>query len=280
MAGRAGRNANGNADGWVTRVGRTWQWVVDGPVLRVGVTTSRRESTTSTVVIAGGRALLIDPAWDPDELAGIAADLDQWGVPVAAGFATHAHHDHLLWPAGTVAGARLASPAVARICARDRGAIVRRLGPGWPADLGELVGRVRPAGAELAWPGPAAELLGHDAHAPGHTAVWLPGAGVLVAGDMLSDVEIPLLEESSAGQYAAGLQRLRPAVERARVIVPGHGHVAIGPDAARGRWAADRSYLDALVSGREPDDPRLADPAMRSAHADNLARVAADRRHR
>lgn len=257
----------------MTRVARTWQWVADGPELRVGVTTSRRELTTSTVALAGDRALLIDPAWDPDELAGLAADLHRWGVTVEAGFATHAHHDHLLWPAGLAAARRFASPQVSRIGALDRGAIVQRLGPGWPPDLAELVGRVRPATGTLDWSGPETALLGHDAHAPGHTAVWLPGSGVLVAGDMLSDVEIPLLEESSAAQYAAGLARLRPAVERARVVVPGHGHVAIGADAARRRWAADRAYLDALVAGREPDDPRLADPAMRAAHADNLGRL-------
>ena len=85
---------------------RAWQWVVDGPAVRVGVTTSRRDLTTSTVVIAGHRALLIDPAWDPDELAGIAADLRRLGVTVAAGFATHAHHDHVLWHPGLGPGPR------------------------------------------------------------------------------------------------------------------------------------------------------------------------------
>lgn len=258
----------------MTDEARRWQWVVDGPALRVGVTTSRRELTTSTVVIAGDRALLIDPAWDPDELAGIAADLGRWGGLVVTGFATHAHHDHLLWPADLTATSRFASPVVARRCAEDRDAIVCRLGPDWPADLAELVGRVRPAEGSLDWSGPETVLVGHDAHAPGHTAVWLPAAGVLVAGDMLSDVEVPLLEESTTQQYAEGLARLRPAVERARVLVPGHGHVAIGGPAARRRWAADRAYLDALLAGREPDDPRLADPAMRSAHVDNLTRVA------
>jgi hypothetical protein len=43
----------------------------------------------------------------------------------------------------------------------------------------------------------------------------------------------------------------------------------------RQRWLADRAYLDALLAGRDPDDPRLADPGMRAAHADNVARVAA-----
>lgn len=253
---------------------RTWQWVIDGTV-RVGVTTSRRDLTTSTVIIANRAGLLIDPAWDPDELAGIAADLARWEVAVAAGFATHAHHDHLLWHPGLGGGPRFASARVARICAADRDRIVARLGPAWPADLGQLAGRVRPTGERIPWAGPQARLVTHDAHAAGHAAVWLPSMDVLVAGDMLSDVEIPLLEQSSAAQYAAGLDLLRPLAERARVVVPGHGHVAIGVDAGRERWDADRAYLDALLAGRDPSDPRLADPAMRSAHADNVARVAA-----
>lgn len=248
---------------------RVWQWVVDAPTARIGVTTSRRELTTSTVVIAGRRALLIDPGWDPDELAGIAADLARLGVTVAAGFATHAHHDHVLWPGGLDAGPRYASPPVAQICARDRDDIVGRLGPDWPVELGRIVGRVQPATELLAWGGPRTRLVSHDAHAPGHNAVWLPTLGALVAGDMLSDVEIPLLEESTATQYRDGLELLRPFVERATVLIPGHGHVAVGPDAPRARWLADRAYLDALTAGRESDDPRLADPGMAAAHRHN-----------
>ena len=250
---------------------RAWQWVVDGPAVRVGVTTSRRDLTTSTVVIAGHRALLIDPAWDPDELAGIAADLRRLGVTVAAGFATHAHHDHVLWHPGLGPGPRFASPAVATVCARDRDGIVRRLGPDWPADLGDLAGRVQPVPERLPWADPDVRFITHDAHAPGHTALWLPSPGVLVAGDMLSDVELPLLEESTAAQYADGLAQLRPLVDRAAVLIPGHGHVAIGPDAARSRWIADRAYFHALLAGREPVDPRLANPGMAQAHDENRA---------
>jgi glyoxylase-like metal-dependent hydrolase (beta-lactamase superfamily II) len=255
---------------------RSWYWLGDGPApIRVGVTTSRRELTTCTVIIAAHRALLVDPGWDPDELAGIATDLARLGVSDIAGFATHAHHDHVLWHPGLGPGPRFASPSAATTCARDRDQIVRRLGPDWPADLRSLVGRVRPVRDRIGWTGPEARLITHDAHAPGHTAVWLPSPAVLVAGDMLSDVEIPLLEESTAEQYAAGLELLRPFAERAGALVPGHGHPAIGRGAVRQRWLADRAYLDALLAGRDPDDPRLADPGMRAAHADNVARVAA-----
>jgi hydroxyacylglutathione hydrolase len=46
----------------------------------------------------------------------------------------------------------------------------------------------------IPWDGPEARLIVHDGHAPGHGAVFLPGSGVLIAGDMCSDVEIPLLD--------------------------------------------------------------------------------------
>jgi hydroxyacylglutathione hydrolase len=250
-------------------VDRAWQWVVDGPSVRVGMTTSRRDLTTSTVVIARHRALLIDPAWDPDELAGIAADLRRLGVTVAAGFATHAHHDHVLWHPGLGAVPRFASATVAQVCARDRDGIVRRLGPDWPADLGDLAGRVQPVPERLPWADPDVRFITHGAHAPGHTALWLPCPGVLVAGDMLSDVELPLLEESTVAQYADGLAQLRPLVDRVAVLIPGHGHVAVGPGAVRTRWRADRAYLDALLAGHDPDDPRLAHAGMAQAHEQN-----------
>lgn len=121
---------------------RSWQWVVDDCDVRIGVTTSRRDRTTSTLVVADGHALLVDPSWDPDELAGLAADVAAAGIEVALGFATHAHHDHLLWHPALGSAPRLASPAVARQCATDRDAIVAGLGPDWPAELADLVGRV------------------------------------------------------------------------------------------------------------------------------------------
>ena len=76
----------------------------DGDVEEVLVRTSRRLSTTSTLVLAppaggadGARAaLLVDPAWEPDELVAIADEVRARGARLVAGFATHAHHDHLL----------------------------------------------------------------------------------------------------------------------------------------------------------------------------------------
>jgi glyoxylase-like metal-dependent hydrolase (beta-lactamase superfamily II) len=119
-----------------------WQWIVDDDDLKVGVTTSRRDSTTSTIVVADDAALLVDPAWDPDELDWIATDLAAAGITVAAGFATHAHHDHVLWHPGFGDGPRLASAQVAHDAAEHRALLVAALGPDWPAELGDLVGRL------------------------------------------------------------------------------------------------------------------------------------------
>ena len=252
---------------------RAWQRVVADDSLDAWVTTSRRDLTTSTLLVANGRALLVDPAWDPDELAGLAADLRVLDVTVAAGFTTHAHHDHVLWHPDLGRAPRFASRRAFEVCARDRDRLIDGLGSGWPAQLAELVGRVDAVeGDELDWPGPAVRLLTHDAHSPGHTALWVPAAHALIAGDMLSDIELPLLEESSPADYAAGLELLRPFALRASVLIPGHGHVAVGTEAAD-RWRADHDYLTALVSGADPADARRRNPGMAQAHADNLRRV-------
>lgn len=143
--------------------------------------------TTSTVVVESGRALLIDPAWMPDELDALAAALRGRGLPVAEGFATHAHHDHLLWHPLFGDVARWASARTAELAALERDALVAALGAEFPAELVELTGRV-----DAGSPTFDVELVVHDGHAPGHSAVWLPEPRVLVAGDMLSDVELPL----------------------------------------------------------------------------------------
>src|SRR5690554_2938334 len=65
----------------------------------VWVATSRNHSTTSTVIARDGRALLVDPAWEIDELISLSDAIRGLGLTITAGYHTHAHHDHLLWNA-------------------------------------------------------------------------------------------------------------------------------------------------------------------------------------
>jgi glyoxylase-like metal-dependent hydrolase (beta-lactamase superfamily II) len=251
-----------------------WNWITEAGGVRVGVVTSRREVTTSTVVVFGGQALLVDPGWDPGELAWIAADLTAAGTTVCCGFATHAHHDHVLWHPGLGDAPRWASGPAADDASANRALLVGALGPDWPAELAALVGQLTALhGDRLPWGGPEIELITHDAHARGHTALWIPATRTLIAGDMLSDVELPLLEDSSPADYDAGLAALEPFVGQALVVIPGHGRPAIGSAAAAGRWAADRRYLDGVTGGADQPDPRRSLPGMREAHEHNRSRA-------
>ncbi|ARC57835.1 Hydroxyacylglutathione hydrolase [Frondihabitans sp. 762G35] len=215
------------------------------------------------------RVLLVDPAWEVDELESLADALDERSLRPVAGFSTHAHHDHLLWHPRFGDVPRWSSAETARLAAGERAALLTMLGP-WPDDLVPLVGAVTAVDGDLIpWAGQEARLVVHDAHVPGHTAVWLPGPRILLAGDLLSDVELPLPDEPPGAleRYALGLDALAPFVARARLVVPGHG--SPGTD-ARARLDRDRRYLDAVSRGLEPDDERLADEAMRLTHAETV----------
>lgn len=236
------------------------------------VTTSRIDTTSSTIVIDDGTALLVDPAWVPSELEAIADVLDGRSLTVTAGFSTHAHHDHLLWHPRFGEPPRWASRRTAELAVSERPGLLDQMGPGWPEDVQALFAQVEAVeGDRLPEPWAQAELVVHDGHAPGHTAVWLPERGVLLAGDMLSDVELPLpFWPDDLPAYLAALDLLAPYVERATVLVPGHGHPTTEP---QGRLDADRRYLDDVLTRGDSADPRIANPDMAENHA-HLQRLA------
>ena len=228
---------------------------------------------TTTTVVAGpdGGCLVIDPAVTVSELAALASELADRGLRPRAAWATHPHWDHVLWCRELGNPPRYAAPRAVATAEDDRAAILSSAAESAPGHDLELVGRLVPLGpgaGAIPWDGPAAQVILHDAHAPGHGAVFLPATGTLVVGDMCSDIEIPLLDTLAAdpvGDYRTGLERLAavPGVQR---VIPGHGHVG---DAAefRRRLAADAGYLDALERQLPFDDPRLTLDWLRAEHA-------------
>jgi glyoxylase-like metal-dependent hydrolase (beta-lactamase superfamily II) len=226
---------------------------------------------TNSIVVHGEDGLtLIDPGIDGSELNQLADDLDRLGIPVVAGFSTHPHWDHLLWHArfgdvpryATTAGAHAAREA------RERAQkMAAESASGIPL---ELIALVTPLPAD-GGPVPGA-IIEHQAHAIGHGAVLLADRGVLLAGDMLSDVLIPLFDPrqpDQLGAYETALDRLGEAARHVDVVVPGHGAVAQGPDVAA-RLAADQAYIDALRRGEEPVDARLDADWLSGPHQSNL----------
>ncbi len=226
--------------------------------------------SNSTVVGGDGGLVLVDPGINGSELDQLADDVEQLGAPVVAGFSTHPHWDHLLWHPrfgdppryATLAGARTARQA------RERAQqMATESAAGIPL---ELIGLLTPLPAD-GGPVPG-EVLEHEAHAPGHAAVLLADRGVLLAGDMLSDVLIPLFAPRGPDQLAAyetALDRLGAVARHVDVLVPGHGAVAEGPEVAA-RLAADRAYIDALRRREEPIDARLSQDWLSAPHQSNV----------
>ena len=226
--------------------------------------------SNATVVRDDAGLVLVDPGIDGADLEQLADDVDQLGVPVVAGFSTHPHWDHLLWHSRFGDVPRYATPAAAEAAtaARERAqAMAADSATGIPLDLVALLTPLSADGGPL--PG---ELVEHDAHAVGHAALLLADRGVLLAGDMLSDVLIPMLDPRRTGQvdaYATALDRLEQATRHVEVVVPGHGAVAVGPE-VEARLAADRAYLDALRRGVDPVDARLEQDWLSGPHRSNL----------
>jgi hydroxyacylglutathione hydrolase len=245
------------------------------------VATAARYTTTSTVVVGeGGDCLLVDPALTPAELAGLAAALTGRGLRAVAAFSTHPHWDHLLWHPTLGVAPRWAT-ARAVTAARDRAGELRQEagenvpGQDWPGDLTALPD----GGTHVPWSGPPTRVVPHAGHAPGHAALVV--GGTVLAGDMLSDLEVPLLDLEAAHpveDYAAGLDHLGDALREpdVRALVPGHGH-ATDRAGALARLDADRRYLDALGSLRDVggEDARLTDPWVRGEHERQLAALRA-----
>jgi glyoxylase-like metal-dependent hydrolase (beta-lactamase superfamily II) len=255
------------------------------------------EFCQSNAVVVQGRAgvLVIDPGVYGAELACLAGDLHELGQPVAVGFSTHPHWDHLLWHDG------LGSPpryGTARCAATVRERLPdaeakARIAPMVPPDIYEqlqldLLGEISglPAGAaRVPWEGPEIRIIEHQAHAAGHAALLIEERGVLVAGDMLSDVLIPMLDLNSADpieDHLAALRLLDAVAGDVEVLIPGHGSIG-GADQVRARIDLDRAYLHAVRAGADPSDPRISSSAqdgwdwVADVHAGQVQRLAESR---
>ena len=133
-----------------------------------------------------------------------------------------------------------------------------------PLDLLGLITGLPAGTARIPWDGPQVRIVEHQAHAPGHAALLIEERGVLVAGDMLSDVLIPMLDLSDTADpiedYLAALRLLEGAADDVDVLVPGHGSIG-GADQVRARIDQDRAYVHALREAGVPGDPRVGPSA-------------------
>jgi glyoxylase-like metal-dependent hydrolase (beta-lactamase superfamily II) len=262
--------------------------IVRGPISAEGDEEPAEPATPVKVfTVAGGggqppaETFVIDSPVLSEELDALPALLEQARFPAPSGLlATHGDWDHLL--------GRLAFPEAALGVAESTAERLRS-SPGEAQrqlrtfDEELLIERSRPLalGSVQALPVPGRcevgdrelELHPTDGHTPDGMAVFVPWAGVLVAGDYLSSVELPTISAGGGiDSYLATLERLRPLVSAARQVVPGHGPV-LDSAAALTVLEEDQRYLNALSEGGE--DAQL--PASRRGafqrrlHGENVA---------
>ncbi|MGC5171405.1 MBL fold metallo-hydrolase [Microbacterium sp. DT81.1] len=258
-----------------------------------GVLVHESEFLQSNAVVVQGAdgVLLIDPGITENELAALAAEIRGLGRPVVAGFSTHPDWDHVLWHPdfgdapryGTARGASSIREVLSKADWKDR--IAEGLPPEHADEIPmELLGLITglPAQAErIPWSGPSIRIIEHRAHAPGHAALLIEDRGVLVAGDMLSDILMPFLDLEAADpieDYLDALRLFEDVANDVAVVIPGHGSVGTR-DQLRTRIELDRAYTEALRDGRDPDDPRVGPSAplywLSDVHEWQVQRLAA-----
>jgi glyoxylase-like metal-dependent hydrolase (beta-lactamase superfamily II) len=227
-----------------------------------------------------GECFAIDSPVLPDEHDALPMLLRRAGWELSGLLCTHGDWDHVL--------GRFAFPDAALGCAETTGARLRAR-PGEaqrelrefddehyverprPLSLGQVQtlpvpGRVEIGGAEL-------ELLPADGHTEDGMALRVPWADVVVCGDYLSPVEIPWLSETgNRDAYLATLERLRPWVESAAWVVPGHGAPVEGARALA-ILREDVAYLAALPDPAAPLPLARRTAQQRKLHEENLTRM-------
>lgn len=224
---------------------------------RVRVRTSKCYEMNSLLAHHHGHVLLLDPGVLPSELDDIAAATQAITTrldAVSLAF-THPHWDHVLGMPWFPGATTFAHSGFGDELLRDEADIQKSAEQGLAAHHERLphpfqafVTGLTAHGTTLVHLGPF-EVVTYDTpgHNASHLAYWLPQHGVLFAGDLLSDIEIPWLD-APPWVYRASLKSLHWLFEQedVRMLVPGHGPVASGRLAGYRRLLRDMNYLMVL----------------------------------
>ncbi|HEY5000956.1 MAG TPA: MBL fold metallo-hydrolase [Candidatus Cryosericum sp.] len=198
-----------------------------------------------------GHAALIDPALLPDEVKDIAAFCEGQQLKVETVVLTHHHWDHVLgaarfpgahvvthqsYVAQTALDLQWTRRSIRRLYEAEGVAADIPFDPPMPDQtveriIGLMVGDIR------------VQLVHTPGHARDHLSVYDPDAAYLWAGDLLSDLEIPLVSdrldayEQTLGMFAA---------MEINLLVPGHGSLTRDRAEITGRIEEDCAYLSEL----------------------------------
>ena len=264
----------------------------------IHVFTSGLFQTTSVVLEGPDSTLVVDPNYLPEEIETIAAFAASLELPVRVLY-THHHFDHIVggqaFPDAEILG-HVSLPACAaggpgkpssekRVLDFDDEFYVRRdpffefVEPTRLLKDGEAPDKCAPSRVALHHPGHSADML----------ALHLKEQKVLLSADMLSPVEIPMLDGDGT-VYLESLEKIRAMLSRGEVstLVPGHGPIVDGTARILELLKEDVEYIEALrraavkagpdappgrVGGNIPYRFKESSPQMKKIHERNVGMV-------
>ncbi len=210
-------------------------------------------ATNHGVFIDQGEACLIDPGLTDAYLDAIASFVDAQQATVSTIVLTHGHWDHLLG-VSRFPNAQVIAQARYLDVLREHSDDIQEQVAKWVSQSDEV--RTTPfvpprptstfdetlthsvGGATL-------RLLHTPGHAPDHLSLYAADTKMLWAGDLLSNIEIPLVSQSLKA-YQRTLAKI--AALDIQALVPGHGAATVDAAEIQQRLAEDRAYLTELRS--------------------------------
>jgi len=224
------------------------------------------QQTNSAVVVSAGSVLISDPAWLPGEIAEIAAYAKQpvGRIPPRLLF-THSDFDHILGYGAFPGSNVIASKGLKQH--PNKKAVIQEIrewdnnnffSRNYPMEFPQVDMPIPADGAEF----PFGKTRLRFFLSPGHnmdgifTLVEEPG--ILLAGDYLSDFELPIIHYS----YQDYVDTLRKAEKliiggQVRLLVPGHGKVTQDPMEMKRRLKVAFDYLKQLEDALSRKDETL-----------------------
>ncbi|HTM57739.1 MAG TPA: MBL fold metallo-hydrolase [Candidatus Udaeobacter sp.] len=222
----------------------------------IRVRQSRAFQMNSVALFHPEHTILIDPGVLPSELDDIAAETRAVQPKTVTLLFTHAHWDHVLgrswWPAArTLAHDRFSADLERTMewIHDEAEKIATKHGERWASKFEPFRPDERVSGLHFMKLGPWRLVL-RDAfgHSESQLSIHLPEQRVLIAADMLSDIEVPMLESNPPAVYLETLRTLKPVEEGGAIetLIPGHGTLARGRAEVKRRFERDLEYLETL----------------------------------
>lgn len=258
---------------------------------RMSVFTSRAFMTTSTVVITLNLVLVVDPAYFPDEIAEIRqfveSHLEEHQLYLLF---THSDWDHIagfpLFPEAVIVASQafLDNPDRTQQIdlLRDFDAHNQILRP-YPLAYPSVGMAIREEREELSLGGNRLILFQAKGHTVDGLFALLDPPGLFLAGDYLSDIEIPYVFHSSAA-YERTMLLASAILEEfpVRLLVPGHGHPTTDVGEMKRRVESSLRYLRSLREGVRRADEEAIERVLsetgfgsdfETAHRENAQRI-------